>query len=271
QRFYQEIRAAAQLHHPNIVLAYDAGQAGGTHYFAMEYVEGRTLAQLVATSGPLPVTQACEYVRQAALGLQHAHERGLVHRDIKPSNLLVTKARGSPPGGLVKVMDLGLARLNRPGDGDPGLTRDEQIMGTPDYLAPEQAMNSRGVDGRADLYSLGCTFYYLLTGQPPFRSTSLTELLLRHQMDEAVPLEQLRGDVRAGVRAIVRKLMAKRAEDRFQTAQALLEALAPFCSTADEAGAWLPAATPPRPEADWIDGSPSAGPATCSARQPVLS
>src|SRR5262249_44254645 len=156
-----------------IVTAYDAGRTDETHYFAMEYVEGTNLFHLVRQNGPLPVAQACDCIRQAALGLQHAHERGLVHRDIKPSNLLVTRTADSAP--LVKDPGKGAARLQGPEEGDTGLTRDEQIMGTPDYLAPEQAMNSRAVDGRADLYSLGCTFYFLLTGRVPFPGKSVTE------------------------------------------------------------------------------------------------
>src|SRR5262249_2223923 len=181
-------------------------------------------------NGPLPVAQACDCIRQAALGLQHAHERGLVHRDIKPSNLLVTRA--DEGAALVKILDMGLARLQGPEEGDTGLTRDEQIVGTPDYLAPEQAMNSRGVDGRADLYSLGCTFYFLLTRGVPFPGKSVTEVLLRHQMEGAVPVEHLRPDVPTGVGMIVRRLMAKRPEDRYQQPREVAEALEPFCRAA---------------------------------------
>src|SRR5262249_408698 len=150
-----------------IVLALDADQIGGTHYLVMEYVEGAAdLARLVKTSGPLPVEQACEYIRQAALGLQHAHERGLVHRDIKPANLLLTA-----DAKTVNILDMGLARLDHPpadGDRSSTLTAEGAVMGTPDYLAPEQALGAHTVDIRADLYSLGCTFYYLLTGRVPF-------------------------------------------------------------------------------------------------------
>src|SRR5262249_52298993 len=150
-RFLQEIRAAGQLVHPNIVMAYDAGQEAGTHYFAMEYVDGIDLTRMVKESGPLPVAHACEYIRQTALGLQHAHERGLIHRDIKPSNLLVTKVNGSPPLGLVKILDMGLARLQNSGEEASQLTRLGVVLGTPDFLAPEQAKNSSTVDIRADL------------------------------------------------------------------------------------------------------------------------
>jgi formylglycine-generating enzyme required for sulfatase activity/tRNA A-37 threonylcarbamoyl transferase component Bud32 len=221
QRFQREIRAAAQLAHPNIVAALDAGQAGDTHYYAMEYVEGSDLRRHVKESGPLPAAVACDYVRQAALGVQHAHERGLVHRDIKPSNLMLAA------GGLVKVLDLGLARLRPTGEGDLAgtLTEEGAVIGTPYYLAPEQAVNPRGADIRADLYSLGCTFYFLLTGQAPFEGSALTEILIKHQLEEPKPLEALRPDVPAAVAAVVRKLMAKRPEDRYQTPAELVRAL----------------------------------------------
>src|SRR5262249_33241491 len=154
-RFYQEVQAAGRLHHPNIVIAYDVGEDKGAHYFAMEYVDGKDLGQVVKQFGPLPVTQACDYARQAALGVQHAHEKGLVHRDIKPANLLVGRE------GVVKLLDMGLARLGDSFNTERGLTQLGQVVGTPDYLAPEQAIDARKVDIRADLYALGGTLYYL--------------------------------------------------------------------------------------------------------------
>ncbi len=257
QRFFAEMRAAAQLSHPNIALAYDAGQAGNTHYLAMEYVEGADLAQLVKDRGPLPVAEACEYVRQAALGLQHAHDKGMVHRDIKPHNLLVTSSDGA--GGksagaaraVVKILDMGLARSIQ-GDFDKqrGLTQQGALIGTPDYLAPEQAVDSRAADIRADLYSLGCTLYFLLAGRPPFQAEMLTQLLLKHQMEEATPVEKLRPDVPAAVAAIVRRLMAKRPEQRFQTPAELAQALeaAPRGGAAPPAPVRPPAAATARAE-----------------------
>ena len=148
------------------MLAFDAGQAGGTHFFAMEYVEGLDLARLVREKGALPVAQACDFIRQAAVGLQHAHERGLVHRDVKPSNLLVTAGEAAP---VVKILDLGLARLGDTFAKERNLTKMGQVIGTPDYLAPEQALDARNVDIRADVYSLGCTLYFLLTTRPRSR------------------------------------------------------------------------------------------------------
>lgn len=232
QRFYREVQLAAQLSHPNIVLAFDAGQASNTHYLAMEYVDGTDLSKVVIKAGALPVPEACEYIRQAALGLQHALERGLVHRDIKPSNLLVTRASGKT---VVKILDMGLARLEITGEGDHSLTRDGQIMGTPDYLSPEQAKNSKTVDIRADLYSLGCTFYFLLSSKPPFyHAKTLPEVLLAHQMEDPPPLVEVREDLPLEVDAIVCKLMAKRPEDRFQTPRELAELLAPYCTGGEE-------------------------------------
>jgi serine/threonine protein kinase len=156
RRFRREIQAAAQLSHPNIVLAIDADEYEGTHFFAMEYVEGPDLARCVKQNGPLPVDQACDCIRQAALGLQHAFERGLVHRDIKPHNLLLTRpgAERQPSSAVVKVLDMGLARLNAHGDDEYSsstLTQEGAVMGTPDYIAPEQAMDSRTADIRADV------------------------------------------------------------------------------------------------------------------------
>jgi serine/threonine protein kinase len=233
RRFYREAQAAAQVSHPNIVLAFDAGPAGPTHYLATEYVEGTDLARLVKERGSLPVAVACDYVRQAALGLQHAHERGMVHRDVKPHNLMVTTQGGQ---AMVKLLDLGLARLEQPAGKEVGLTQIGVVLGTPDYLAPEQALDARSADIRADLYGLGCTLYYLLAGRPPFRAASVTDLLLKHQTEEPTPLESLRPEVPPGVGAVVRRLMAKRPEDRYQTPAEVAEALEPFAAIGDAPG-----------------------------------
>jgi serine/threonine protein kinase len=214
ERFYREARAVARLNHPNIVRGFDVGQEGDYHYFVMEFVEGSTLQDRVAASGPLPIVEAAEAIRQAALGLQHAHEAGLVHRDIKPANLLIDRE------GTVKVLDLGLVRsLPHEIDGEAGLTRlhDEAVLGTVDYLSPEQAIDSHNVDIRSDLYSLGCTFYFLLTGGPPFPSGTLAERLLGHQNRSPTPLEVVRRETPTEIRQIVLKMMAKRPEDRYQT------------------------------------------------------
>ena len=233
RRFYREIELAGKLNHRNIALAYDADQAGETHFFAMEYLEGIDLGKLVKQRGPLPVHVACNCIRQAALGLQHAYERGLVHRDLKPSNLLLTSRAGAAghdaeAAGVVKLLDLGLARLEGPEAGSE-LTREGVVMGTPDYIAPEQAMSSHSVDIRADLYSLGCTLFYLLTGRPPFGGETFMEKLLKHQVEPPPDIETLRRDVPPGVSFIVQKLLAKQPADRFQTPGELAAALEPFC------------------------------------------
>lgn len=242
KRFYREVQAASQLDHPNIVRAIDADCVGDTHIFVMEYVDGVDLAKLLNKHGPLPIAVACDYIRQAALGLQHAFERGLVHRDIKPSNLLLASGGREPPvssestggsrpplaGAFVKILDMGLARVNRGADDTSGastLTQEGMVMGTPDYIAPEQARSSHEVDIRADLYSLGCTFYHLLTGQAPFAGGSFTEKLLKHQLDDAVPVEMVRLDTPPHIARIVRQLMAKRPGERFQSPAELVNAL----------------------------------------------
>lgn len=220
KRFHREVRAVGQLSHPHIVLAFDADEIQGTHFFAMEYVEGIDLARLIKERGPLPAAEAVEYVRQAALGLQHAHEAGLVHRDVKPSNLLLQKQRtGSSAGAQVKVLDLGLARLQPSPDGQASslVTREGLVMGTPDFIAPEQTANSSTVDIRADLYSLGCTLYFLLTGRPPFPRGTAMEKLLKHRIEAPKPLDQLRPDVPPALVSVVQRLMAKKPADRFQT------------------------------------------------------
>jgi serine/threonine-protein kinase len=228
-RFHQEIEAAAKLQHPNIVLAFDANEAGDVHFLAMEYVEGVDLARLMVQRQPLPVAEVCEYVRQAALGLQHAHEKGLVHRDVKPSNLIVT------PQGQVKILDFGLARL-RHAEAEAvlgtDLTKTGMMLGTPDYLPPEQARNAKQVDIRGDVYSLGCTFYHLLTGRPPFNEGNALERVMKHQLEEPPSAHALRPDLPFEVGVVLRRMMAKRPQDRFQTPAEVAAALAPFSSAA---------------------------------------
>jgi serine/threonine-protein kinase len=245
-RFYREIHAVSQLVHPNVVIAHDAGPFGQTHYLAMEYVEGVDLQKKVSQGEPLGVEQACDYIRQAALGLQHIHERGLVHRDIKPGNLLVTQVETdskscstsssgtlylgqSFPWGLIKILDLGLARFD---DSDgvastPLTTAGEGgIRGSADYLAPEQAVDFHAADIRADIYSLGCTLYFLLTGKPPFEGKSLAQKLMMHQRAAPPSLEKLRPGLPRKLDQIIQTTMAKKPEDRFQTPGEMAGAIA---------------------------------------------
>ena len=225
ERFQREIRAVARLRHPNIVAAYTAFRIEGGLVFAMEYVEGLDLSRLVRTKGPLAVTHASYFIHQAALGLQHAHEKGMVHRDIKPHNLMLThdgKAR------VVKVLDFGLAKANREQEVDGGLTSEGQALGTPDYIAPEQIMNAPEVDIRADLYSLGGTLFYLLTGRPPFQANSLYDIYQAHISRDVDPLNLIRPEVPSELAALVAKMMAKDPKRRFQTPAGVAEALKPF-------------------------------------------
>ena len=223
-RFEREMQAIGKLDHPHIIKATDADEWQGTHYLVMEYVEGTDLSELVKTRGPLSVRDACKAIRQAAMGLQHAHEHDLVHRDIKPSNLFVTKS------GQLKLLDLGLARLND-GEHQRGLTTIGQVLGTPDYMAPEQWDDTHSVDARADLYSLGCTLFFVLTGRAPYADVTKSSLLqlMKAHVDGAIPnLTDIRLDVPPELNAICVRLLAKKAEDRYLNAAEVIAALEPF-------------------------------------------
>ena len=228
-RFLLEMKAVGRLNHRNIVLAHDAG-VEDVPYLAMELLEGVDLYRLVKEHGPLSVADACACVRQAALGLQHAHEQHLVHRDLKPSNLLLT------PAGIVKILDLGLARLrSEPEEVDLLAPPPAAAVGSIDYIAPEQLLHSERVDIRADLYSLGCTLYYLLTGQPPFAGIGQTILQKQQAHLLAAPpdVRRQRGDVPAGLAAILQRLLAKVPADRPTTPAETTQLLEPFAANAD--------------------------------------
>jgi serine/threonine protein kinase len=233
KRYQREIDTARALDHPNVVRVYGNDVApDGRCFLAMEFVDGIDLARLVREHGVLRPQEAAEYVRQAALGLHHAHEKGIVHRDIKPSNIVVSGERhlpGSTEPAVAKLLDMGLVReVGFDASNGEDLTRAGTVVGTPDYMAPEQAKNSSTVDRRADLYGLGCTFYYLLTGRPPFPDGTAIEKILKHQVDPPPPLQAVRPDVSEELAQVVSKLMAKRPDDRFQSARELADALAPL-------------------------------------------
>jgi tRNA A-37 threonylcarbamoyl transferase component Bud32 len=219
ERFAREVKAAAKLSHPNIVAAYDFEQAGDLHMLVMEFVEGQNLTEIVVRKGPLPILNACHYVRQAALGLQHAYEKGMVHRDLKPQNLMLT------PRGTVKLLDMGLARV---ASDKEGLTGTGATLGTPEYIAPEQAMDAAKADIRSDIYSLGCTLYCLLAGKPPFADGTAMQKILGHLEREPQPLLELRPEVPEKLAAVVARMMAKDPAQRYQKPVEVAQALAPF-------------------------------------------
>jgi ABC-type branched-subunit amino acid transport system substrate-binding protein len=229
-RFHQEGLLAARVVHPNLVVAYDAGAVAGFPYFVMEFVDGAGLDELVMEGGPLPVAEACEVVRQAALGLQHIHEQGLVHRDVKPSNLMLT------PSGQVKVLDLGLARiLNEPARGSR-ITSHGQFLGTLDYVSPEQCDDSHAVDIRADIYSLGCTLYHLLVGQPPFGAPAYESPLLKMKAHAEVPvppIRERRHEVPEALAAVLARMLAKDRNRRYALPGDVVALLQPFAVGAD--------------------------------------
>lgn len=222
-RFQHETQAASRLSHPNIVAAFDAGEADGVHYLVMEYAKGADLKHIIQSRGPLAVAEAVDYVRQVALGLAYAHQEGIIHRDIKPSNLLLGDDH------VIKVLDLGLARIDddNSDEGRNRLTTTGSVMGTMDYMAPEQAVDAKRADARSDIYSLGCTFYYLLTGEIPYACDALIQKILAHRSGPIPDLRTKRSDVPAGIVAAFEKMVAKDPAARFQTMSEVAEALQP--------------------------------------------
>jgi serine/threonine protein kinase len=250
KRFYREARAAAcVLDHPNFIRVFDIDQEPRGYFLVMEFVYGSLLRDIVLKFGPLDIHRAAHYISQTAGGLQYAHECGLVHRDIKPGNLILERA------GLVKILDMGLARFLH--DTEDVLTTG--ILGTPDYLAPEQTQDSHHVDIRAEIYSLGGTFYNLLTGETPFGKGTVAQKLLWHQVRQPTPIRQLRPEVPQEMEAIVNRMMAKNPGQRYQTPAEVVEALRPWTRT--------PIAPPPEQE------MPRLGPAARAWRdtEPQLS
>jgi serine/threonine protein kinase len=220
RRFHREVRAAARLLHPNIVTAFDAREHDGICCLVMEYVDGQDLASLVKEEGPLRTAAAVDCILQAARGLHYAHGEGVVHRDIKPSNLLVDKR------GTVKILDLGTARIfDECEDAADRLSQSDPVLGTCDYMAPEMADDAAATDRRADIYSLGCTLFRLLTGDPPFPRGSTIEILLAHREAPIPSLSDERGDVSDGLDAACRKMLAKNPNDRQQSMGEVIEAL----------------------------------------------
>jgi serine/threonine protein kinase len=242
-RFYREARAAGILDHPNIVRTHDIDQDGPLHFLVMEYVDGASFLDIVKKFGAMDVLRATHYTRQAAVGLQHAHKSGIIHRDVKPGNVLVDRE------GVVKILDMGLARFYHDSTDMLTLKYDERsVLGTADYVAPEQTINSHDVDIRADIYGLGCTFYFLLAGHPPFPDGTVAQKLLCHQAKMPTPIRQLRPEVPEGLAQVLETMLAKDPRQRYQTPQEAADALAPFTTTP----------IPPPPEGEMPKLSPAA-------------
>jgi WD40 repeat protein/serine/threonine protein kinase len=242
-RFEREARAAAALDHPNIVHAFDSDREKDLHFLVMEYVDGVSLQDIVRKHGALPVDRAAHYIRQASFGLQHIYQAGLVHRDIKPANLLLDRR------GTIKILDLGLARFCQ--DDEDLLTHkynEKSILGTLDFLAPEQAVDSHQVDIRADIYSLGATFYFLLTGRPPFEGKPITAKLWCHQAEEPSPIRDFAPEAPDALADIIAKMMAKDPDQRYADPLAVVDALA----------SWTQVPIPPPPEKEMPRLSPAA-------------
>lgn len=248
RRFQREVEAAARLQHPNIVMAHDAGEANGIHFLIMEYVDGIDLAALVRSRGPLPAGAAVHYLLQAARALEYAHSQGIIHRDVKPSNLLLDRA------GIVKVLDLGVARLD---DGDilrESLTETGQIMGSVDYMAPEQAADTRKADRRSDIYSLGCTLYFLLANRPIFDGDTTLQRLLAHRELPVPDLRAVRTDLLEALQAVFARMVAKKPEDRQASMKQVIGELEEFA----DAAVPLPVMPPPG-ETNDFDSGPELG------------
>jgi serine/threonine protein kinase len=251
RRFRREAQAAARLNHPNIVRVFDSDHTGDTHFLVMEYVAGVTLERFVEQQGPIAYPLAVDFLRQSALALTHANEQGLVHRDIKPSNIMIVPPSGRKPNGeaaLVKVLDMGVARVleseHHPGEALSTLTQGGSVIGTADFVAPEQLEDPHGADVRADLYSLGCTFYFVLVGEVPFPGGSLISKLDKQRWAIPAPVNVARPEVVATVAEVIAKLLAKKPVDRFQTPAELVAALDELART--NYASWEPAGPVPR-------------------------
>ena len=218
RRFHQEVKAAARLTHPNIVTAYDADEADGTHFLVMEYVPGQDLSAYVKIQGPFSIEHALTIILQAATGLKYAHEQGIIHRDIKPSNMLLDNT------GTIKILDMGLARIDATGEDQPGtaLTQSGSMMGTVDFMSPEQAASTHAADYRSDIYSLGCSFYFLVTGKVVYNGPSIISRILAHREHPIPSLCTSLAEIPSDVDIVYQKMIAKCPEDRFQSMQEVI-------------------------------------------------
>jgi serine/threonine protein kinase len=239
-RFQREAKLAMRLKHPNIVRTFQVGQSGSLHYLVMEYLEGETMEDVLARRKKLPPAEAVRLAFQALQGLQHIHAQGLVHRDLKPANLmLVNGAADSTARATVKLLDIGLGRIffdeagGAPAEGD-GLTGEGVLLGTPDYMSPEQARDPRTADIRSDIYSLGCVLYHTLAGQPPFPDTNIISQMIRHATEPPRPLKELNPAVPDGLQQILNWMLAKDPAGRYPTPERAAQALEVFLAAGAE-------------------------------------
>ena len=214
ERFYKEGQAAGKLNHPNIVQAFDVGEAGGYHYFVMEYVEGRTIADDLAQGKVFPESEALEIIIQVARALEHAHACNLIHRDVKPKNIMISNS------GAVKLADMGLARGMS--DIEAAQSEEGKAYGTPYYIAPEQIRGKIDIDGRADIYGLGATFYNMVTGRVPFMADNSADVMRKHLREKLIPPDHINTSLSAGVSEVIEIMMAKKRENRYSSVEELL-------------------------------------------------
>jgi serine/threonine protein kinase len=278
-RFQREARLAVKLKHPNIVRTFQVGKAGELHFLVMEFLEGERLDEVMARRKVFPPSEAVRLIYQALQGLQHIHAQGLVHRDLKPSNLMLVPAPPNPGkstlGCTLKILDIGLGRALFTGDGeeesslDPSLTGEGVLLGTPDYMAPEQARDARTIDIRADIYSLGCVLFHMLAGQPPFPDANIISQMIRHATEQPAPLNKFNPAVADGLQQIVNWMMAKEPAQRYPTPERAAQALKVFLAAGTDALAAPENDPKMRSYLTWLEIENRTAPARPSAAIPL--
>jgi eukaryotic-like serine/threonine-protein kinase len=270
-RFQREAKLATQLNHPNVVRTFHIAETAGIHYLVMELLDGETLGELLKQRGRLPAKEAVRVAFLAALGLQHIHEKGLVHRDLKPGNLLLVPAPGQGENTLrsmVKIVDIGLGKAMFETKETGDLTLEGEVVGTPDYLAPEQARDARKADIRSDIYGLGCTLYHALTGQPPFPDNNPTRQVLRHATEQVRPLKDFTPDAPDGLQTLVATMLAKEPAQRYQTPTQVADALKSFLAHESEPAKLKPVTAEMRDYQDWLNKEMTAPTVAAAAAEP---